>query len=93
MSPPEIIRATAEECGARYADVVGKRRHRSIVGVRALAAERLRERNYSLAEIGMALGGRHHTTVMNLLGLFDRRPPRKVRELCQGGDHFCKECL
>lgn len=77
MTPAEIIRRTSEESGAQYWDVIGPRRSRYLVNVRALCALRLRARGYSYPEVGSYLGGRHHTTAMYLCGVI---PTKRQRE-------------
>lgn len=65
-----------DRCHAMFADpaeVRGPRRYPRLVKVRSVIATELRQRDMSLPEIGRALGGRHHTTIMNLLGYFDSR--------------------
>ena len=53
--------------GARPSVIRGPRRDAWAVSVRRTAAKVLRDANLSLPAIGRILGGRHHTTVMNLL--------------------------
>jgi len=77
MTPSEIIHRTATEYGAHYWEVIGPRRSRYLVNVRTMCAARLRMRGYSYPEIGTYLGGRHHTTIMNLLGAL--RPKKSDR--------------
>jgi len=68
-----IVQAEAKAAGITVAVMLGNRRLRHIVNARANAAARLRkEMNLSYPAIGQALGGRHHTTVMSLLGIVDR---------------------
>lgn len=92
MSPRETVHAIAAEFGVTYDELVGPRRYQRIVAMRSVVAERLRAQRMSLPDIGKALGGRHHTTVMNLLGLFDkpRKSPRKSPPCCDSG-HLCKD--
>ena len=92
MGAYEIVQAVASEFGVSYAELTGMRRFQRIVAIRSVAAERLRAQHMSLPAIGQALGGRHHTTVMNLLGLFDKRRSLK-RTPCLAGDHFCKDSV
>jgi chromosomal replication initiation ATPase DnaA len=84
----------SRELGFAPADVYGPKRHRVYVDARARIAAELRAEPWrlSLPEIGNALGGRDHTTVMNLLGLIRRGPERVARRAyCPGGDHVCKD--
>ena len=75
MTARDIIHAIAAKHGATTTDVLGDRRWRHIVDARKEIAKTLRdEHGWSYKAIGRALGGRHHTTVMNLLGVFDPLP-------------------
>ena len=47
--------------------VTGPCRARVLVACRAAIASELRQKGWTLGQIGELLGGRHHTTVMNLL--------------------------
>lgn len=53
-------------------EVLGRARSRDLVRVRAIIAKELRAEPWSLSlpEIGAAMN-RHHTTVMNLLGIYE----------------------
>jgi chromosomal replication initiator protein len=69
-----IQKTVAEYYKIRVADVLSKRRNRSIARPRQVAMALAKElTNYSLPEIGDAFGGRDHTTVIHAC--------RKIREL------------
>jgi len=69
-----IQKTVAEYYKIRIADVLSKRRNRSIARPRQVAMSLAKElTNYSLPEIGDAFGGRDHTTVIHAC--------RKIREL------------
>jgi len=61
-----IQKTAAEYYKIRVADLLSKRRNRSIARPRQVAMALARElTNHSLPEIGDAFGGRDHTTVMH----------------------------
>jgi len=61
-----IQKTAAEYFKIRVADLLSKRRNRSIARPRQVAMALARElTNHSLPEIGDAFGGRDHTTVMH----------------------------
>jgi chromosomal replication initiator protein len=61
-----IQKTVAEYYKIRIADLLSKRRSRSIARPRQVAMALAKElTNYSLPEIGDAFGGRDHTTVMH----------------------------
>ncbi len=69
-----IQKTVAEYYKIRVADLLSKRRNRSIARPRQVAMALAKElTNYSLPEIGDAFGGRDHTTVIHAC--------RKIREL------------
>ncbi len=69
-----IQRTVAEYYKIRVADILSKRRNRSIARPRQVAMALAKElTNHSLPEIGDAFGGRDHTTVIHAC--------RKIREL------------
>jgi len=51
--------------------LVGQRRHRAFVQARHEAAARLRQLGRSFPEIGRALGGRDHTTIMYAVASYE----------------------
>lgn len=69
-----IQRTVAEYCKIRYADLMSKRRSRSVARPRQMAMALAKElTKHSLPEIGEAFGGRDHTTVLHAC--------RKIAEL------------
>lgn len=61
-----IQRTVAEYCKVKVADLLSKRRNRSITRPRQIAMALAKElTNHSLPEIGDAFGGRDHTTVLH----------------------------
>jgi chromosomal replication initiator protein len=61
-----IIKTVAEYNKVRVADILSKRRNRSIARPRQMAMALAKElTNHSLPEIGDAFGGRDHTTVLH----------------------------
>ncbi len=78
-----IQRTVADYYNVRVADLLSKRRSRSITRPRQMAMALAKElTNHSLPEIGDAFGGRDHTTVLHAC--------RKVREL-RASDHAVEE--
>jgi chromosomal replication initiator protein len=64
-----IITAVADHHHLKRSDILGKRRHKSVVVPRQIAMYLARERTkHSLEEIGASFGGRDHTTVMHAHG-------------------------
>jgi chromosomal replication initiator protein len=69
-----IQKITAEYYKIRVADLLSKRRNRSVTRPRQMAMTLTKElTNHSLPEIGDAFGGRDHTTVIHAY--------RKIKEL------------
>ena len=65
IRPEEIIRKVAEEFGVSMEGMLGRDRSRQVALPRQVAMYLLREEaNISLPQIGQALGGRDHTTIM-----------------------------
>lgn len=65
VQPQEVIRKVAEAFGVSVDGMLGRERSREVVLPRQVAMYLLREEaNVSLPQIGAALGGRDHTTVM-----------------------------
>lgn len=66
VSIDNILRTTAEYYKIKVADLLSKRRNRSIARPRQVAMSLCKElTNHSLPEIGDAFGGRDHTTVLH----------------------------
>lgn len=74
VSIDNILRTVAEYYKIKVADLLSKRRNRSVARPRQMAMALCKElTNHSLPEIGDAFGGRDHTTVLHAC--------RKVKEL------------
>ncbi len=79
-----IQKMVAEYYKIRVADLLSKRRNRSITRPRQLAMSLCKElTNHSLPEIGDAFGGRDHTTVLHAC--------RKVVELCEADRRMAED--
>lgn len=76
----EVLSQTADVFGRTSAELVGRSRQRPIVEARQAAMWVLRQRypSFSLETIGMALGGRHYTTVMHALVTVEERAQRSA---------------
>lgn len=68
-----IVGQVALTTGISIAEIVGSSRNKHVVRARREAARQLREAEFSYPEIGRALGGRHHTTCLALLGQLGRQ--------------------
>ncbi|NLD14143.1 MAG: chromosomal replication initiator protein DnaA [Gammaproteobacteria bacterium] len=76
VSIDNIQRTVAEYYKIKIADLLSKRRSRSVARPRQVAMALSKEvTNHSLPEIGDAFGGRDHTTVLHAC--------RKIAELCE----------
>jgi chromosomal replication initiator protein len=65
LEPRQVLKAVAEVFGLTTADLLGRSRSRDVALPRQVAMYLMREEvNASLPQIGEALGGRDHTTVM-----------------------------
>jgi len=79
-----IIKTVAEYYKVKVADLLSKRRSRSIARPRQMAMALAKElTNHSLPEIGDHFGGRDHTTVIHAC--------RKIKELIQEGADFSED--
>jgi chromosomal replication initiator protein len=79
-----IQKTVAEYYKVKVADLLSKRRSRSIARPRQMAMALSKElTNHSLPEIGDHFGGRDHTTVIHAC--------RKVKELIQEGGDFAED--
>lgn len=72
MKFSELIASVAFDYGLSPHDITGASRSRSHVSARADVAWHLRFFGHSYPEIGRLLGGRDHTTAMNLVRRFGR---------------------
>jgi chromosomal replication initiator protein len=65
VDPSEVVRTVAEAFGVPVDRIISRERTQEIALPRQIAMYLLREEsNFSLPQIGEALGGRDHTTVM-----------------------------
>jgi chromosomal replication initiator protein len=64
VQPDDVIRVVAEAYGVTVDRMMSRDRSREVAFPRQIAMYLLREENISLPQIGDALGGRDHTTVM-----------------------------
>ncbi|MDF1645588.1 MAG: chromosomal replication initiator protein DnaA [Legionellaceae bacterium] len=79
-----ITKTTAEYYKVKVADLLSKRRSRSIARPRQMAMTLAKElTNHSLPEIGDHFGGRDHTTVIHAC--------RKIKELIQEAGDFSED--
>ncbi|MFT4058221.1 MAG: chromosomal replication initiator protein DnaA [Legionella sp.] len=79
-----ILKTVAEYYKVKVADILSKRRSRSIARPRQMAMALSKElTNHSLPEIGDHFGGRDHTTVIHAC--------RKVKELIQDDSDFAED--
>ena len=79
-----ILKTVAEYYKVKVADILSKRRSRSIARPRQMAMALAKElTNHSLPEIGDHFGGRDHTTVIHAC--------RKVKELNQQAGEFAED--
>lgn len=60
----------------RTSNILGPGRQRILHKLRCRIASEMREMGVKLEAIGIDLGGRHHSTVLNMLGLLKRQRTR-----------------
>ena len=73
VTQDNIIKTVAEYYKLKVADILSKRRNRSIARPRQIAMSLAKElTNHSLPEIGDAFGGRDHTTVIHACRTIDK---------------------
>lgn len=75
-SHAELIDAAGKAFNLTYAEVIGPNRDTRHVCARSVAAKLLRARGNSYPQIGRYLGGRDHSTIINLCVNFDARARR-----------------
>lgn len=74
VSMNDIIEQVAHEYGLTRAEILARRRHRSIVYARQHAMWRCKkETSASLPEIARAFGGFDHTTVIHAVRSYEKR--------------------
>jgi chromosomal replication initiator protein len=79
-----IIKTVAEYYKVKVAEILSKRRNRSVARPRQMAMTIAKElTNHSLPEIGDAFGGRDHTTVLHAC--------RKIRELVESSTDLAED--
>ena len=84
ISIDNIIKTVAEYYKIKVADILSKRRSRSVARPRQMAMKLAKElTNHSLPEIGDAFGGRDHTTVIHAC--------RKINELCESAPDIAED--
>lgn len=80
VTPDAIINDTCRQFQLTRAELIGPLKWEWRVMARKHAAKRMREElGMNYREIGQRLGGRHRTTVMNLLGVLHVIPGQKRR--------------
>lgn len=72
----ELIAAAGSAFSLSYEAVIGRDRHTPYICARTVAARLLRDRGNSYPQIGRYLGGRDHSTAINLCAKFDERVSR-----------------
>ena len=86
IEPNQVVSAVATAFGITNERLIGRDRTREIALPRQVAMYLLREvANISLPQIGQALGGRDHTTVMYACD--------KVADLLERDDHFRRQVM
>ena len=70
-----LIEDAAREAGCSIAQIVGRTRRRPIVWARQKAMRRAYEEGFSIVQIGLAFGGRDHTTVLYAAGVLSGKRP------------------
>lgn len=74
----ELVKSVASDFGLTIHDLRGQGRFAVLVDARAVVARIMRDRGLSYQQIGRFLGGRDHSTTLNLVDKFDicqRRNP------------------
>jgi chromosomal replication initiator protein len=86
LEPRQVLQAVADVFGLSFDELLGRSRSREISLPRQVAMYLMREEvNASLPQIGEALGGRDHTTVMYAC--------EKVADLIERDDRFRRQVL
>ena len=93
MTAQEYVFFRCSDMGYSPVDIRGSSRFHRYVAIRVQLAKELRALGHSYPEIGKALGGRDHTTVMWYCGKITRRaPPKRAKvDVCFAADCFCKD--
>ena len=66
MKMGTIIRGVSNETGIKVCEMKGHKRFAMVVDARSEFVKRSRSFGFSLTQIGIFLGNRHHTTILNL---------------------------
>jgi chromosomal replication initiation ATPase DnaA len=74
-----LVNQLARERGYEPDELRGPRRHRWLTAARRAVAEVLRASGWSYPRIGRNLGGRHHTSIMSLVGAANVRSGNRER--------------
>ena len=75
----KVLAAVARKFGVTFDELRSRDRHRRITNARHVAAWLLREQGLSLNEIGEALGGRDHSTILSAVRKIQREAERDER--------------
>lgn len=89
---PDKPESSAVECARRIGvpidTLTGQRRNQSAVAARRAVASELRAAGLTLEEIGLQLGGRNHSTIINLLHTPDGLTPSAGEAVCSNCDRI-----
>lgn len=88
LNPFEVIERSCIFLCVKQSDVISKKRHRNLCDARHMISDLLYNDEYlnlSLANIGIMLGGRDHTTILN--------SKRIIKNLIFSNDHFREKLL
>jgi len=86
LAPRQVIEIVASAFGVTFEQMIGRDRSREVALPRQVAMYLLREAvNVSLPQIGEALGGRDHTTVMYAC--------EKVADLIESDDRLRRQVI
>jgi chromosomal replication initiation ATPase DnaA len=66
-SLPQLLARVGRSLGVEWEDLKGASRRKYICRARAIAAAEAQVAGYSSPEIGRALGGRHHSTILHAI--------------------------
>lgn len=77
---PEIVKGfTSDLFGAKWESIEGPSRREELVNARSGFAFIMKSRKFTLKEIGSFLGGRDHSSVINLLDRIDSIPGLRAK--------------
>jgi hypothetical protein len=66
FSVVELIDRVADDFGYSHGEVIGDGREARMIDARSVIVRILRERGWSFPQIGRAIGGRDHSTIINM---------------------------